>query len=438
MEWYITLLILVGSLCVLLFMGLPVAFSLGFLSMIAALVFWPGTEGLYGVALAGYGHMGNYTLVCVPLFILMAQVVMHSRMGADTYDVADRFLRNLPGGLGITSAVFGAIFGAVCGASTAGTATVGLLSLPEMEKRGYQPGMAGAIVAFAGALSILIPPSVILILYGTLANESIGALFAGGFLPGILMTILAILYVGLRVKLNPALAPRDDVRFTWKEKFSSLWRVWALLLLVLLLLGTIYTGVATPTEASAIACVAVFVIAFAKKTMNLQLLRKVLLATVKTTTMIGWIIIGATSFGYVIIYSGCAASLTDWVVSMDVSPTTVVIILMIGFMIMGMFLDPAAIVMMTTPIILPILLALDINVLWFGILMTINMCAGNISPPMGLNLYIVKGLVPAESMPMKALFWGAIPFMTIDVLTIALVMIFPAIATWLPSLVIPG
>nr|HOO90944.1 TRAP transporter large permease subunit [Syntrophales bacterium] len=269
-----------------------------------------------------------------------------------------------------------------------------------------------------------------------LANESIGALFAGGFLPGILMTILAILYIAIRVKLNPALAPREDVRFTWREKFTSLWKVWALLLLVLLLLGTIYTGVATPTEASAIACLAVFVIAFAKRTMNFQLLRKVLLATVKTTTMIGWIIIGATSFGYVIIYSGCAASLTDWVVSMDVSPTTVVVVLMVGFIIMGMFLDPAAIVMMTTPIILPILLALDINVLWFGILMTINMCAGNISPPMGLNLYIVKGLVPAESMPMKALFWGAFPFMLIDFATIALVMIFPAIATWLPSLVI--
>jgi tripartite ATP-independent transporter DctM subunit len=438
MEWYWILLVLVGSLCVLLFMGLPVAFSLGFLSMIAALVFWPGTEGLYGVALAGYGHMGNYTLVCVPLFILMAQVVMHSRMGADTYEVADRFLRNLPGGLGITSAVFGAIFGAVCGASTAGTATVGLLSLPEMEKRGYQAGLAGAIVAFAGALSILIPPSVILILYGTLANESIGALFAGGFLPGILMTLLAVLYIVIRVKLNPALAPREDVRYTWAEKFGSLWKVWAILLLVLLLLGTIYTGVATPTEASAIACVAVFVIAYAKKTMNMQLLRKVLLASVKTTTMIGWIIIGATSFGYVIIYSGCAASLTGWVVGMDVTPTTVVVVLMIGFVIMGMFLDPAAIVMMTTPIILPILHALDINVLWFGILMTINMCAGNISPPMGLNLYIVKGLVPAASMPMKDLFWGAIPFMLIDFTTIAIVMVFPAIATWLPSLVIPS
>jgi len=305
-----------------------------------------------------------------------------------------------------------------------------------MEKRGYHPGIAGAIVAFAGALSILIPPSVILILYGTLANESIGALFAGGFLPGILMTCLAILYILIRVKMNPALAPREDVRYTWAEKFSSLWRVWAILLLVLLLLGTIYTGIATPTEASAIACVAVFAIAFGKKTMNMELLRKVLLASVKTTTMIGWIIIGATSFGYVIIYSGCAAALTDWVVGMDVSTTTVVVVLMIGFVIMGMFLDPAAIVMMTTPIILPILIAMDINVLWFGILMTINMCAGNISPPMGLNLYIVKGLVPAASMPMKDLFLGAIPFMVIDFVTIAMVIIFPAIATWLPGLVV--
>ena len=436
MEWYMILLILVGSLCVLLFMGLPVAFSLGFLSTVSALIFWPGKEGLYGVALAGYGHMSSYTLVCVPLFILMAQVVMHSRMGTDTYDVADRFLRNLPGGLGMTSTVFGAIFGAVCGASTAGTATVGLLSLPEMQRRGYEEGMSGAIVAFSGALSILIPPSVILILYGTLANESIGALFAGGVIPGVLMTVLEILYIYTRVKLNPAVAPRDDVRFTWKEKFTSLWKVWSLLLLVILLLGTIYTGIATPTEASAIACLAVFAIAISKGTMSWDLLKKSLLATVKTTTMIGWIIIGATSFGYVIIYSGCATELTDWVVSLPVSPTVVVIVLMFGFLIMGMFLDPAAIVMMTTPIILPILLALDVNVLWFGILMTVNMCAGNISPPMGLNLYIVKGLVPPEAMNMKRLFLGAIPFIVIDAVTIALIMIFPAIATWLPSLVI--
>jgi C4-dicarboxylate transporter DctM subunit len=436
MEWYMILLLLVGSLCVLLFMGLPVAFSLGFLSTVSALIFWPGTEGLYGVALAGYGHMSSYTLVCVPLFILMAQVVMHSRMGTDTYDVADRFLRNLPGGLGMTSTVFGAIFGAVCGASTAGTATVGLLSLPEMQRRGYEEGMSGAIVAFSGALSILIPPSVILILYGTLANESIGALFAGGVIPGVLMTFLAILYIYTRVKLNPAVAPRDDVRFTWKEKFSSLWKVWSLLLLVILLLGTIYTGIATPTEASAIACLAVFAIAISKGTMSWDLLKKSLLATVKTTTMIGWIIIGATSFGYVIIYSGCATELTDWVVALPVSPTVVVIVLMFGFLIMGMFLDPAAIVMMTTPIILPILLALDVNVLWFGILMTVNMCAGNISPPMGLNLYIVKGLVPPEAMNMKRLFLGAIPFIVIDAVTIALIMIFPAIATWLPSLVV--
>lgn len=436
MEWYLILFILVGALTLLLFLGLPVAFSLGFLSMVSALIFWPGTEGLYGVALAGYGHMSNYTLVCVPLFILMAEIVMYSHMGTDTYDVADRFLRNLPGGLGMTSTVFGAIFGAVCGASTAGTATVGLVSLPEMQKRGYQPGMSGAIVAFSGALSILIPPSVILIIYGTLANESIGALFAGGIIPGIIMTCLALMYIGIRVKINPSLAPRDDVRFTWREKFTALWKVWALLLLVILLLGTIYTGIATPTEASAIACIAVFVIALAKKNMNMKILRKSLLATVKTTTMIGWIIIGATSFGYVIIYSGCAASLTDWVVSLPVPNVAIVMVLMIGFLIMGMFLDPAAIVMMTTPIILPILNELNVNVLWFGILMTVNMCAGNISPPMGLNLYIVKGLVPPESMSLKELFYGAVPFIIIDIVTIGIIMVYPALATWLPSLIV--
>jgi C4-dicarboxylate transporter, DctM subunit len=436
MERYVILLILMGSLTLLLCLGLPVAFSLGFLSMLAALVFWPGTTGLYGVALAGYGHMSSYTLVCVPLFILMAQIVMHCEMGKDTYDVADRFLRGLPGGLGITSTVFGAIFGAVCGASTAGTATVGLLSLPEMLRRKYDEGMSGAIVAFSGALSILIPPSIILILYGTLANESIGALFAGGIIPGILMTLVGVLYIWLMVLIKPSMAPRDKTRFTWQEKFGSLWKVWALLLVVVLLLGTIYTGIATPTESSAIACLAVFVLACLKGAMNMAVLRKCIIQTVRTTSMIGWIIIGATSFGYVIIYSGCAQALTDWVVGLPVSPMFIVAVLMLGYLVLGMFLDPAAIVMMTTPIVLPILLALEINVLWFGILMTINMCCGNISPPMGLNLYIVEGLMP-DAISLKRLFIGAIPFMMIDVFIIAVVMAFPALATWLPKIMIP-
>lgn len=435
MDWYIVLAILVTSLSLFLFIGVPVAFSLGLLSTIAALIFWPGTTGLYGVALAGYGHMSNYTLVCVPLFILMAQLVMHSRMGTDTYEVADRFLRGLPGGLGMTSTVFGAIFGAVCGASTAGTATVGLLSLPEMIQRKYNPGMSGAIVAFSGALSILIPPSVILILYGTLANESIGALFAGGIIPGVLMTVLALAYIFLRVVLNENIAPRDDKRFTWQQKMRSLWRVWALLLVIVALLSTIYTGAATPTEASAIACLLVFIIAMAKGTLNLQTTRNALLHTVRTTAMIGWIIIGATSFGYVIIYSGCAAELTDWVVSLPLSNTSVVVILMLGYLIMGMFLDPAAIVMMTTPIVLPILNALQIDILWFGILMAVNMCAGNISPPMGLNLYIVKGLMPNE-VKLSELFKAAVPFIMLDAITISLIMVFPGIATWLPRLMI--
>jgi len=437
MEWYWILIILMGSLTLLLCLGLPVAFSLGFLSMLAALVFWPGTTGLYGVALAGYGHMSSFTLVCVPLFILMAQIVMHCEMGKDTYDVADRFLRGLPGGLGITSTVFGAIFGAVCGASTAGTATVGLLSLPEMLRRKYDEGMSGAIVAFSGALSILIPPSIIMILYGTLANESIGALFAGGVIPGALMTLIGVLYIWLSVLINPSMAQRDTNRFTLKEKLASLWRVWALLLVMLILLLTIYTGAATPTESSAVACLAVFLIAVAKGKMTMAILRKCIIQSVRTTTMIGWIIIGATAFGYVIIYSGCAQELTDWVVGLPVPPMVIVSVLMIGYLILGMFLDPAAIVMMTTPIVLPILTALEINIVWFGVLVTINMCCGNISPPMGLNLYIVKGLMP-EVIRLKRLFMGAIPFMLIDCICVALVMIFPDLATWLPSIVVPN
>ena len=430
MEWYLVLSILLASLTFFLVLGLPVAFSLGFLSIICAFIFWPGTSGLFGVALAGYGHINSFTLVCIPLFIFMAELVMFSRMGTETYDVADRFLHRMPGGVGMTSAIFGAIFGAVCGASTAGTATVGLVSLPEMTNRGYDKGFAGAIVAFAGAMSILIPPSVILILYGTLAQQSIGALFAGGMVPGAIMTLLTIAYIWIRVYLQPSIAPRDDVQYSWAEKFGALWKVWSLLLIIVLLLGTIYTGIATPTEASAVSALAVFIIALVRRKLSLELLRHAILQTVRTTAMIGWIIIGATAFGYVIIYSGVAAQLSSWIVSLPMPVWCIVLILMLGFLVMGMFLDPAAIVMMTTPLILPILQTLDINLLWFGVLMTINMCAGNISPPMGLNLYIVKGL--RNDMDMKLLFYAAVPFIAIDFITILLCMVFPNIITFLP------
>ncbi len=434
MEWYVTLLILISSLTLLLFMGLPVAFSLGLLSVVAAAFLWHGLSGIYGVVLSGYAHMSNFTLVCVPLFIFMAEIVMLSRMGTDTYEVANRFLRTLPGGLGITSVVFGTIFGAVCGASTAGTATVGLLSLPEMTNRGYKPEFAGAIVGFSGALSILIPPSVILIIYGTIADESIGKLFVGGFIPGIIMATLAILYILFKAKIHPSVAPKDKTKFSWREKLLSLWKVWGLLTVVIVLLGSIYTGVATPTEASAVGSFVVLVLALIKRSLNFKVLTDALLATVRTTAMIGWIIIGATSFGYIVIYSGCASQLTSWIISLHMPKLMIVFVLMIGYLIMGMFLDPVAIVMMTVPLILPLLHTLHINILWFGILITINMCAGNISPPMGLNLYIVKGLRP--EIDLYGLFKAAVPFIIIDVITIMLVMFIPSFATWLPSLVI--
>ncbi len=433
MEGYVVLLILIASLCLLLFTGLPVAFSLGFLSIAAAYFLWPNLSGIYGVALAGYAHMSNYTLVCVPLFIFMAELVMLGKMGTDTYEVADRFLRNLPGGLGMTSVVFGAIFGAVSGASTAGTATVGLLAMPEMTNRGYKSGFAGAIVGFSGALSILIPPSIILILYGTLTDESIGKLFLGGFIPGIIMAVLAILYIFIKAKIDPSSAPRDEVRFSWKEKILSVWKVWGLFVVIVLLLGTIYTGVATPTEASAVGAFAVLIIALLKRSLNFKVLNDALLATVRTTAMIGWIIIGATSFGYIVIYSGGAAQLTGWIIGSHMPKLVIVFILMIGYLIMGMFLDPVAIVMMTTSLVLALLHILNINILWFGILVTINMCAGNISPPMGLNLYIVKGLMP--KIDLYDLFKAAVPFIVVDAITIALVMVFPQLATWLPSIV---
>lgn len=431
MPWWGLIAVLFGALLFFLFLGLPIAFSLAFVSIVTAIaIWWPAPlAGLYGIALSGFNEMSNFLLVCVPLFILMAEIISRSGMGTDTYEAIHKFLGGLPGGLGMAAIVFGMIFGAACGASTAGTATVGLLSIPEMKKRGYDDGLNGAIVAFAGALSILIPPSVIFILYGVLASESIGDLFMGGVFPGVIATALACVYLFVRVRLNPSLAPKA-AGFTTREKFASLWKVWAMLLIIVALLGTIYAGFATPTEASAIACALVFILALAQRRLNWKVLNESLLRAVKTTAMIGWIIVGAMAFGYVIIRSGAAAALTTWIVSLPVPTIVVIVGLMFMYLILGMFLDPAAIVMFTTPILMPILGALDINVLWFGVLICINMCAGNISPPMGLNIYIVKGL---SGFDIGRLFKEAYLLLAIDIIVILLVLFFPSLATWLPG-----
>ncbi len=431
-SWWLILLLLFGSVLILLFLGLPIAFSLGFVSIVAACcLWWPHPfKGFYGIALSGFEEMTNYLLICVPLFILMAEVIFRSGMGGDTYEVIHDFLSRLPGGLAMAAVVFGMIFGACCGASTAGTATVGLLSIPEMKKRGYYPGLAGAIVAFAGALSILIPPSVIFILYGVLSGTSIGALFMGGVIPGVIGTFLACIYIYIRAKKNPSLVPPGE-KVNLKKAFSGLWKVWAMLVIVVALLGAIYLGVATPTEASALACLLVFLLAAIKKRLTWEVVRSSIINTVRVTTMIGWIIVGAMAFGYVVIRSGAAAGLTEFVANLDIPVVVVIFCLMIMYLIMGMFIDPVGIVLMTVPVLMPVLTLLDIDPLWFGVMVCINMCAGNISPPMGLNIYIVKGI--DDSIPMSHLFKEAWPLVGINFVVILLVLFFPSLATWLPS-----
>ncbi len=432
MPWWGLLALLFGALLFLLMIGLPIAFSLGFVSVImACILWWPHPfRGFYGIALSGFNEMTNFLLVCIPLFILMAEVIFRSGAGGDTYEVVHKFMASMPGGLGMAAIVFGMIFGACCGASTAGTATVGLLSIPEMRKRGYDPGLAGAIVGFAGALSILIPPSIIFILYGVLSGVSIGALFMGGVVPGIIATALACVYLAIRAIRNPEVAPRGE-KSSLMEKLSSLWKVWAMLLVIVALLGTIYLGVATPTEASAIACLLVFIIAWVQGKLSWKITKEALYNTVRVTTMVGWIIVGAMAFSYVVVRSGAAASFTEWIVGLPIPTTLIIVLLMAMYLILGMFIDPVGIIMMTTPILMPVINALNIDPLWFGVMVCVNMCAGNISPPMGINIYIVKGIAPDVSM--GDLFKEAWPLVAIDAIVILLVLFFPALATWLPS-----
>ena len=332
----------------------------------------------------------------------------------------------------MAAVVFGMIFGACCGASTAGTATVGLLSVPPMREKGYDAGFSGTLVAFSGALSILIPPSILFIIYGVLSGVSVGDLFIAGLVPGVILTMLACIYIFVLIKINPSIAPGKVVRVPLRSTLLAAWKVWPMLVVIITLLGSIYFGIATPTESAAIACLSVFIIAYLQRRLTWNIVKESLLKAVKVTSMIGWVIVGAMAFGYVLVRSGVAVQLTQGIVNWQVPPYVIILFLMAIYLVMGMLMDPAAIIMMTAPIVLPLITALNVDLLWFGVMLVINMCAGNISPPMGLNIYIVKGLF--DDIPMGELFKHAWAFVAIDVVAILLLMIFPSLATWLPSL----
>ncbi len=421
--------ILIIVLIILLGLGTPIAFCLGFLGTVGIVGFLDMAV-LYQIAEIAADSGTSLFLITLPLFILMAEVVQFSGLGDDIYTAAHNWLSWLPGGLAISSIATCTGFAAISGSSPATAATVGLVSIPEMLKRGYNRKLAVGSIAVGGTLGILIPPSITMIIYGIITEVSIGKLFIAGIIPGILLALILCVSVAVVVKIKPELAPVVK-GVSWRKRFASLKRVWAFLILAISILGTIYAGIATPTESAAIGATLAMVIACFYRRLSFKALHGALLKTVALTTMIMFLVIGGNVLAFLLSTLTIPQYITEAITALNVSKWSIMIMVNIILLIMGCLLDPMAIMVISLPILFPIVTKLGFDPVWFGIVITINVEMGMITPPVGLNLFILKGTIPDVSM--KDIVGGSLPFLLLLMLGLALIMIFPQLAIWLPG-----
>ncbi len=427
----ISVIVLVVFLAIL-FYGVPVFASLGIASVVGIIIM-NGVGGLTVIPEIFYEKMDNFVLIAIPLYILMGEILFHTGIGSDLYQMASRWTNWLPGGLAMGTVVASAVFGAMCGVSVAGAATIGAFAIPEMLKRGYDKSLASGSVAAAGALALLIPPSIGFILYGAIADESVGKLFISGIVPGIILAIFMMIYIFILVLFKPEMAPRPKEKITWKMRFQSLGRAWTALFLIILVLGSIYTGIATPTESAAIGAVGAYFLAiFVYRSMNWKVFWEILLSTMKTSGMILLIFVNAMLFGYVLTRLQLPQQLAEYVANAHMSKYMVITAVVALLIFLGMFIDGASVILISTPILLPTIQIFGYDKIWFGVIMMITIEMAVITPPVGLNLYVIKSIAP-EAVTLKDIISGALPFVLVEIASLIVFVIFPKLALWLPS-----
>jgi tripartite ATP-independent transporter DctM subunit len=420
------------ALLLFLALGLPLSFVLGGVSIIFIYATW-GPQAFYMVAAQTWGAMNKFTLVAVPLFIFMAMILERSGVANDLYDMMYLWFGPVSGGLAIGTVVICAIFAAMCGISGAAVVSMGTIALPSMLKRNYDKLLAVGCINSGGGWGILIPPSVIMILYALISGESVGKLFAGGVFPGLLLLVMVSGYIAIRCYFQPHLGPAlpREERGDWKRKMAAFKAVLLPIIIVLMVLGSIIGGITTPTEAAAMGVLGALISALIYRQLSWRLLEEAGRRTLRLTGMIMWILFGAYCFSAAYHGMGAPHLIERLMTHIPGGPWGTIVFIQIVIFILAMVLDPAGIMMITVPIFLPIVKAHGFDPLWFGILFTINMEIGYMTPPFGFNLFYLKGIVP-PSISMGDIYRSVVPFTIVESTGLALVMIFPEIATWLP------
>ncbi len=435
-----------GSLIALIALGHPLAYTLAAVAVLFGLI----DNGFNLPALFdmfsnnAWGLMQNYVIVAVPLFIMMAQVLDRSKVANKLFESLYVVLGGLKGGLGLAVVFVSTVFAATTGIIGASVVAMGLLAGPALINKGYQKELTSGIICASGTLGILIPPSIMLVMYGALTGykeTSVGNLFAGAIFPGLILAALYFLYITIRCYINPQLGPpipENDRTYTASQKWAmTLKSLIPPMALILTVMGAILSGVATPTEAAALGVVGAMILALANKTFNWKVLKEAGLATYKTTAMIMMLFIGGKWFSTVFLSMGGGDVVADFLLGTGFSRFTALFIMMAIVFFMGMFIDWAAILLVTVPIFTPIAMELDFNPLWFALLMCVNLQTSFLTPPFGYALFYFKGVAPKE-ISISHIYRGIIPFVLLQLIGLALMIIFPDIITWLPSIVFGG
>jgi tripartite ATP-independent transporter DctM subunit len=425
---------ILGSVLVviLLLFGMPIAFLMMFVGFFGIWSLTSLEAALPVVAKTLYETAANYPYTIIPLFILMGGFAGGAGITRELYETFDKWFRRLPGGLGVATIAACAGFAAVSGSSVAGAAAMGNIALPEMRRFNYHPKLATGVVAAGGTLAFLIPPSLGFVVYGMLTEQSIGKLLISGIFPGLLLSLAYILVVVGQVKINPSLAPATPGNVTFKEKIKALKGIWETLLVFFIVMGGIYLGYINPTEAGAIGATSLLVIVLLKRRLDWKGLFASLLEMARISIMVLFLVAGATVFSYFLALSTIPAVVSGWIAGLEVSRYVVLAIIIAIYFMLGCFLDAVSMMVLTLPVIYPVIVALNFNPIWFGVVAVLMMEAGLITPPVGLNVYTLAGI--AKDVPMAEIFKGAMPFLISIFVVAILLIIFPQIVLYLPNL----
>jgi tripartite ATP-independent transporter DctM subunit len=434
MTWQLSALLLLGGSTVLLFLGIPVAFTFIAVNIVGAILYLGGSVGLEQIVRNSVIAVSNFALTPIPLFVLMGEVLFHTGLALKVIEGIERLIKQVPGRLAVVAVVAGTVFSAISGSTIATTAMLGSLMLPVMLSRGYNPVMATGPIMAIGAVDMLIPPSALTVLLGSLSGISISKLLIGGVIPGFILSAAFVGYIVTRVLLNPKLAPATELepRTGWQKYRLLVLYVIPLISIFVVVVGAMSGGFATPTESAALGAIATIGLAVLYRSLSWHALMQSLKGTVGISAMILFIILGATTFSQILSFSGATSGIVSTIFSHDLSPAAIIAGMLLLLIFLGVFVDQVSMMLITLPVFMPVVEKLNVDLIWFGVLYLICMQLGLLLPPHGLLLMTMKGVAPPE-VTMMHIFKAVTPYIIMSLILLIAIVLFPAIATWLPT-----